>query len=55
MKESNERMENRFQVRVVRFTNLLEIEGARTTKDYMDLLDAMEFGDTTGLSDADLR
>jgi len=48
-------MENRFQVRVVHFSNLLEIEGARTTRDYLALLEAMEFGDTAGLSDADLR
>lgn len=48
-------MTPKFHVRVLSFSNLLEIEGARTPAHYAALLDAMEFGDRAGLSDDDLR
>jgi len=48
-------MVNSFHVEVLRFTNILEIEGARTTDHYSSLLDALEFGDQSGLSDDDKR
>ena len=48
-------MTPKFHVRVLSFSNLLEIEGARTAAQYAALLDAMEFGDRAGLSDDDLR
>lgn len=48
-------MENRFRVHLLRFSDLLEIEGARTTDDFAALLDAMEYGDQSGLSDDEKR
>lgn len=48
-------MENHFQVQVIGFSNIREIEGAWTTKDYEALLDAMEYGDHSGMGDQDLR
>lgn len=48
-------MANAFRVQVQSFANLLEIEGARTTADFAALLDAMEYGDTSGMSDEELR
>ena len=48
-------MTNTFNVRVLSFSNLLEIESARTPAHYGALLDAMEFGDRSGLSNDDLR
>lgn len=48
-------MKNIFRVRVLTFSNLLEIEGARRAADYAALLDAMEYGDISGMSDDELR
>ncbi len=48
-------MKTIFRVRLVDFSNLLEIEGARTAEDFAALLDAMEYGDVTGMSDEELR
>lgn len=42
-------------VKVVKFSILQEIEGDWKPGDYSSLLDAVEFGDTSGLSDAELR
>jgi len=44
-----------FSVQVLDFANILEIAGARTSVDDAALLDALEFGERSGLSDADLR
>ncbi len=44
-----------FRVQVLGFTQLEEIEGARSTEDFAELLDAMEFGDRSGLSAEELR
>jgi hypothetical protein len=43
-------MANSFSVNVIDFSNLLEIEGARNEKDFSLLLEAMEYGDLTGMS-----
>lgn len=48
-------MKNRFHVRVLSFANILEIEGARTPADFTALLEAMDYGDTGGLKDDELR
>lgn len=48
-------MGNSFQVRVLRFANLLEIDGARTTEDFSALLEAMDYGDQSGLSPEETR
>lgn len=48
-------MTNSFNVEIVRFSNILEIEGAWGGADFKALLDAMEFGDHSQLSDAELR
>lgn len=48
-------MKTTFHVRVRGFSNLLEIEGARTADDFAALLDAMEYGDRSGMSDDELR
>lgn len=48
-------MVNSFRVEVLSFSNILEIEGARTVVDYTSLLDALEYGDQTGLSDDEKR
>lgn len=48
-------MDNRYQVQLVSFVNIREIEGARTARDYAALLEAMEYGDQSGMSDGDLR
>ena len=48
-------MENVFQVRILKFSNLREIEGAWTRDDFAALLDAMEYGDQSGMSDDELR
>ncbi len=51
----NRNMKNVFRVRVLDFSNLLEIEGARTGADFATLLEAMEYGDPAGMSDEELR
>ncbi len=48
-------VKNEFQVRVLRFQLLREIPGARSDSGFAALLEAMEFGDTAGLSGSDLR
>lgn len=48
-------MKTTFHVRVRDFSNLLEIEGARTTDDFAALLDVMEYGDRSGMNDDELR
>lgn len=48
-------MSNNYDIEVLKFSNLLEIEGAWHTDDFRALLDAMEFGDHSKLADADLR
>ncbi len=44
-----------FHVQILSFSNLLEIEGARTPAHFAALLDAMEYGDRSGMSDDELR
>lgn len=44
-----------FQVRILSFSNLREIEGARTSHHFATLLDAMDYGDTSGMTDEELR
>ncbi len=48
-------MQNSFRVRVLGFSTLREIEGARTAEHHAALLDAMEYGDRAGMGDAELR
>ncbi len=48
-------MKNVFRVRLLNFSNLLEIEGARTAAGFAALLEAMEYGDQSGMSDEELR
>lgn len=48
-------MGNTYRVQVLHFSNILEIEGARTTRDFEALLDAMEYGNQSGLSDDEKR
>lgn len=44
-----------FHVKVSRFSNIWEIEGARSDRDFAAMLDAMEYGDQSDLSDVDRR
>lgn len=53
--ESHKAMSNEFQVRVLGFSNIMEIEGTRTSADYAALLEATEYGDISGMDDAELR
>lgn len=53
--ESGPRMNSVFRVQVLSFSNLKEIEGARPPEHFAALLDAMEFGDHSGMSDDELR
>ncbi len=48
-------MPARFRVQVLEFTVLTELEGVHGAADYVTLLDRMEYGDTTGMSVAELR
>ncbi len=48
-------MKNKFHVRVLSFSILQEIEGARTADDFTTLLNAMEFDETSGMSEEELR
>jgi len=48
-------MKNNFHVQILNFSNLQEIEGAWTTDDFAALLDAMEYGDRSGMGDDELR
>lgn len=44
-----------FLVELLSFSNLREIEGARTSNDFAALLDAMEYGDQSAMTEEDLR
>lgn len=48
-------MNTLFQVSLTDFSNLLEIEGARTDEDFAGLLEAMAYDDVSGISDEELR
>ena len=48
-------MENNFDVEILKFSNLLEIEGAWKSSDLEALLSEMEFGDTSQMGDSELR
>jgi len=48
-------MATNFLVRLLSFSNLLKIEGARTSNDFTALLDAMEYGDQSGMTEEELR
>ena len=48
-------MKTAFRVRLLGFSNLLEIEGAWTAGDFAALLEAMECGDVSRMSDEELR
>ena len=48
-------MVDTYKVQVLHFSNILEIDGARTTRDFEALLEAMEYGDQSGLSDDEKR
>lgn len=48
-------MKSVFHIRLLSFSNILEIEGARTTEDFAALLETMEYGDQSGMSDAERR
>jgi hypothetical protein len=48
-------MQNIFRVHLRSFSNIREIEGARTKDDYSALLEAMDYGDQSGMSDGELR
>lgn len=48
-------MTTKFQVQLLSFSNLREIEGARSSGDFAALLDDMEYGDQSGMSDDELR
>jgi hypothetical protein len=54
-KEIGAAMKNLFQVQLSSFSNLREIDGAWAPEDFAALLDAMEYGDQTGMSAEDLR
>ncbi len=44
-----------FQVEVVAFADLQEIKGSWTAQDFKQLLGRMDFGDTAGLAESELR
>jgi len=48
-------MKAAFRVQVRVFSKLLEIPGARSSKDFSALLDALDFGDQSGVQDHDMR
>ena len=48
-------MRTRFDVRVVRFLILDELEGVWLADDFRALLDAMEFGDSSNVDGDELR
>ena len=48
-------MKNSFYVQVLSFSTLLEIKDAREAADYGALLDMMEYGDRTGMSEDECR
>jgi hypothetical protein len=48
-------MKTAFKVQVLSFANIMEIAGTRTVDHYAALLDALEYGDQSDLSDGDKR
>lgn len=48
-------MNNSFDIQVLNFSNILEIAGARTAADFDALLDMMEYGDRSGVSEEECR
>lgn len=48
-------MKNIFRVQLLSFSNILEIDGARTADDYATLLENMEYGDQSGMDGDELR
>lgn len=48
-------MKNRFQVQVLSFSILQELEGAWKVDDFSALLEALDYGDTSGMNDDELR
>ncbi|MDA8587170.1 hypothetical protein N9L47_13060 [Rhodobacteraceae bacterium] len=50
-----EKNTDRFEVDVLKFSNLLEIEGAWTASDFASLLEMMEFGDISQMAESELR
>lgn len=48
-------MKNDFRVKISAFSNILEIEGARSVDDFVSLLETMEYGDVSGMSGDELR
>lgn len=48
-------MKNLLSVRVLDFSTLSEIEGARTAYDFVAILDALDSGDVAGMTDDELR
>jgi len=48
-------MKNIFRVQLLSFSNILEIAGARTADDFSALLEAMEYGDQSGMGEDELR
>ena len=48
-------MKNNFRVHLLSFSNIREIEGARSKGDFSALLEAMEYGDQSGMSEDELR
>lgn len=48
-------MANSFRVRVLSFATIEGIDGARTGRDYAGLLEAMEYGDQSGMDEDELR
>jgi hypothetical protein len=48
-------MKGRFRVRVLSFSILQEIDGAWGADDFAAMLDAMDYGETSGMGDEELR
>ena len=48
-------MTNIFHVRVLDFSQIEEIDGARSDQDFADLLEAMDYGDQSGMDEDERR
>lgn len=48
-------MKNDFKVKLMKFSNLIEIPGRRSAQDFISLLDLMEFGDTSEIAPEELE
>lgn len=48
-------MKTAFRVSILDFSNIVEIEGARSDADFSALLDIMEYGDQAGMSESERR